>query len=137
MCSIDWEEVRKRIDAEDNLLNARTANFLVSNGLLITALGIANSPIGGPDNNGDLLGIVLTLLGLSVSIVWVLCSFQSWRVIRNLWSTIRPEERSDVDKIVEKALFSPGWRRPTNLLALLLPVLFIGSWAVLFVGHAS
>jgi ABC-type amino acid transport system permease subunit len=69
------DEIRKRIQVEDELLNSRTTIFLATNGLWAAAAGISTT---------FHLQIGIGILGVLVSTMWVMCSWQSWKVIRSL-----------------------------------------------------
>jgi hypothetical protein len=123
------DNFRKRIEFEDELFNSRTTIFLGTNGLWAAAAGIS----------GDFhLQIGIGILGILVTMMWLMCSWQSQRVIKELTveylkllkSSNDPENR--VEKTVQKALWSPRLR-PTNILAQWLPVLFLFVWTVFLV----
>ena len=69
------DKMRKRIEYEDELFNSRTTIFLATNGLWAAAVGVSEAPY---------LQIGIGILGVLVSIMWVMCSWQSWKVIRAL-----------------------------------------------------
>ena len=119
-------DVRKRIETEDALLNTRTQIFLVLNGLLITALGAAGQ--------SEPLKLLIALLGLVVCVPWVLCAHQSWKVIRDLTIAITSDP-GPIERIVQNALFKPGWKRPTDLLARFLPRVFVAVWVIVCIPH--
>ena len=122
--------LRKRIEVEDELLNSRTTILLGTNGLWAAAVGIGNE---------GSLNIGIGILGLLLSIIWLMCSLQSWKVIKAL--TIRyhklldpSNDRNDeVEQIVQDYLARQKWRRPTNILAQWLPILFLSVW-IIFLG---
>jgi hypothetical protein len=65
--------LRKRIEVEDELLNSRTTILLGTNGLWAAAVGISgDSP----------LRMGIPILGILLSIIWLMCSLQSWKVSR-------------------------------------------------------
>jgi hypothetical protein len=78
----------------------------------------------------------LTLLGLAISIPWAMCSWQSWKVIGRLTQASALFTDDEVEKMVQSVLFRPGWKRPTDLLAILLPRVFMVAWALAFAAHA-
>lgn len=69
------DKMRKRIEYEDQLFNSRTTIFLATNGLWAAAVGVSSVLP---------LQIGIGILGVLVSIMWVMCSWQSWKVIRAL-----------------------------------------------------
>lgn len=120
---------RKRIEFEDNLLVTRTGVFLVPNGLLVTAIGVGTT---------EPFKCMIALLGLMVTGIWLVCSLQSWKVIRAL--TIahlgKADDGGGVEEVVQGVLAKPGILRPTDLLAKALPSLFLIAWLVMFFAHA-
>jgi hypothetical protein len=120
-------EFRQRIMREDDLLHSRTMVFLVTNGLLMTAAGIS----------GDFaFRLAISILGIMITISWMIVSWQNWNVIRQLTIEYRkhyPEH--PIENIVQKALLKPGWRRPTNLIAKPIPIMFLITWIALLLIH--
>lgn len=117
------KKIRDRIQNEDNLLNSRTSIFLITNGLLLTAVGVSNNFI---------FQIILAILGALVTAFWWMYSWQNWEVIKAL--TIEIMKITDVDPvelIVQKELWHHGWRRPTDLISKCLPLLFFVTWIVI------
>jgi hypothetical protein len=136
---------RKRIEFEDGLLNSRTSVFLIVNSLWLAAIGI------GIDQN---LRLGVVVFGLIVSLIWLICSLQSFLVIRGLTKVyltlIKTGGTFYADDIVQNQLSRPKWifvknpnrlkgirrtlkrirlwLRPTNLLAVWLPGLFLIAW---------
>jgi hypothetical protein len=125
------DKIRKRIEYEDELFNSRTTIFLATNGLWAAAVGVSSVLP---------LQIGIGILGVLVSIMWVMCSWQSWKVIRALTRNrlkllkdqIEYQAEYQVEEIVQDALWRPGYR-PTNILAKWLPILFLSIW-VIFLG---
>jgi hypothetical protein len=114
------DKVRQRIETEDELLNSRTTIFLGINGLWAAAVGIGNAPH---------LQIGITILGVLVSIMWLMCSWQSWQAIKALTRKHHQLADDPVEEIVSGALWSRRLR-PTNILAHWLPTLFLFIWIV-------
>jgi hypothetical protein len=111
---------RERIVREDDLLNSRTVLFLVTNGLLLTAVGLGGDP---------LVRILICILGSIITIAWLMTSYQNWRVIWALTRSYRKHWASDhFEDIVQGALFKPGWKRPTALIAIAIPWVFQIVW---------
>jgi len=119
----DLDRVRERIQIEDELLNSRTTIFLATNGLWAAAVGF-----------GDELHIRMGIgiLGALVSIMWVMCSWQSWKVIRRLTICYEKTSTDPIQKVVRCELWSTRYR-PTNILAKWLPILFVSAWVVFLV----
>jgi len=114
------QEFRERIVREDDLLDSRTTLFLVTNGLLLTAIGLSK------DNP---IQILISVLGCIVTSGWILTSFQTWRVIRNLTRDyLKQYKRKYIEKIVRESMFKPGWRRPSNIIAIIIPIVFLITW---------
>ena len=121
-------EFRQRIIREDDLLHARTIVFLVTNGLLMTAVGISDD---------FAFRLVISILGIMVTISWMIVSWQNWNVIRQLTSEYWKQHPEDpIENAVQKALLKPGWRRPTNLIAKPIPTMFLITWIALLLIHS-
>ena len=119
---------RKRIEYEHNLLITRTGIFLIPNGLLVTAIGVGTT---------EPFKCLIAFLGLAVAGIWLVCSLQSWKVIKALTiAHLNKEDGGEVEKVVQTALARPGILRPTDLLAKVLPALFLIAWLVMFFAHA-
>ncbi len=120
-------EFRHRIMREDDLLNTRTTVFLITNGLLLTAVGISSDFI---------IRLIVSILGTIITICWIICSWQNWKVIKYLTIEYRNKYRNNyIENIVQSAMFKPGWRRPTNIIAKLLPNSFLLTWIAILVLH--
>jgi len=118
---------RERIIREDDLLNSRTTVFLITNGLLLTTVGITGD---------ELFRMLISVLGFLVTISWVIFSWQNWKVIKNLTIEYRKHYKSDyIEEIVQNSMFKPGWRRPTDLIAKVLPMVFLLTWIAVLVGY--
>ena len=124
--SEDLSRIQERIDAEDTLLHARTTIFLVSNGLLLASLGI--QAYGS-------FRLVFVLLGVLVTIVWVLVGWQSRRIIRAFHTERAKFSAAIAVQVAQRVLPKPGLIRPVDLIALWLPLIFLLAWvlAALFV----
>jgi len=123
--------LRRRIEYEDGLLNTRTTIFIATNGLLLAAIGLGATGV---------LSYAISGLGLFVSVMWFLCGRRSLNILRKLTKEYLGQGRSDVEdgdtlakieKIVQDALGSHGWRRPTALIARGLPIVFLAGWMVI------
>ena len=112
--------IRKRIKIEDALLNARTEWFILPNGIMIAAFSLAH--------NTPYLGDLVMIFGFLTSIVWFVCLRQSWKVIKALTISLHNPSLKPVEKIVQHALGKPGLWRPTDLVARVLPGMFIVFW---------
>jgi len=116
-------EFRQRIMREDDLFNTRTTVFLITNGLLITAVGISWD---------FAIRLLISILGTIVTISWMIFSWQNLNVIRQLTIEYRKcHSENYIENIVQKAMFKPGWKRPTDLIAKPLPIMFLVTWIVL------
>lgn len=121
----DASEFRQRITREDDLLNKRTTVFLVTSGLLMTAVGISDDLV---------FGLIISMLGTIVTIFWVILSWQNWNVIKQLTIEYRKHHSENyIENIVQRAMFKPGWRRPTDLIARPIPFIFLIAWISLLV----
>ena len=122
-------EYRERIILEDNLLISRTTIFLVTNGILLTAVSIANDPI---------VGILIAILGLVITVFWFICSWQNWKVIKNLTiKNLKANKNAPdpVEEVVQKSLCKHGWRRPTDIIAKPLPAVFLVIWTAIIIVY--
>ncbi len=122
---MNQETLRKRIVEEDTLLSSRTTIFLISNGFLLNALGVANNPS---------LKIIICLLGAVIAFIWAITSHQSWRVITALheyYHELFPDDEINkkVFEVIKwKSTFGKTIFGPTELIALWLPLLILISW---------
>jgi len=116
-------ELRRRIEIEDELLNSRTTIFLGINGLWAAVVGVS-------DERGIQTGVAI--LGIIVTCMWLTCSVQSWQILRRLTKTYLQSaklgEGQSVEKIVHDVLRRYRHFRPTNILAVWLPGLFLLVW---------
>jgi hypothetical protein len=113
------EDYRKRITREDDLLNTRTGIFLVTNTLLMAASNISRTDLRLPG----------FILGFFITIFWMMCSRQSLNVLKQLTIKYRRTYPSEqIENIVQNALPHKMWMRPTYILAVILPVMFIITW---------
>ena len=120
---MNYEQLRKRIEFEDGLLNSRTTIFLVTNGFWMAVIGV-----GG---NVTVLHVGIAILGLLVSFLWSASSWQSWKVIKALSITVsKLKPPSSIEEIVQNALFAHGWKRPTDIQGRWLPLIFVGTWII-------
>ncbi len=118
-------EFRHRIMREDDLFNTRTTVFLITNGLIMTAVGISGEVS---------IRLVLSILGTLITIAWLMCSFQSWKVIRKLTIKYRKHDPDNyIENIVQDEMFKRRWKRPTDLMAKPLAITFLITWLVLLV----
>jgi hypothetical protein len=125
------DKIRHRIEVEDGLLNSRSTIFLGINGLWVAAVGVSSD---------QYLRAGVALLGILVSLLWLICSWQSQLVIASLTKTYqRLHSENQLEKIVQTELKGFGWLRPTNILASLLPCLFVVTWIIVlwWVSHGS
>ena len=123
----DGSEFRQRIMREDDIFNTRTTVFLVTNGLLMTAVGISDD---------FAIRLLISILGTIVTVSWMMFSWQNLNVIRQLTIEYRKHHPENyIENIVQKAMFRPGWKRPTDLIAKPLPIMFITTWIVLLLIH--
>jgi len=114
------EKIRARIEYEDELFNSRTTIFLGTNGLWAAAAGISNVLP---------LQIGIAVLGILVTIMWAMCSWQSWKVIKALTTKYLGLGGDKVERIVREALWGRRFS-PTTILAKWLPMLFFCVWIV-------
>lgn len=123
----DAGDFRRRIVREDDLLNSRTTLFLVTSGLLLTAVGL------GED---ELIKISVSTLGIIVTTGWLMTSLQNWSVIANLTREYRKHHAGDyIERIVQDSLLPPGWRRPTYIIAIILPMVFLITWMFIMIVY--
>jgi hypothetical protein len=92
-------EFRQRIMREDDLLHTRTIVFLVTNGLLMTAVGISDD---------FAFRLVISILSMMVTISWMILSWQNWDVIRQLTIEYRKRySENHIENVVQKAMLKP------------------------------
>jgi hypothetical protein len=93
----------------------------------MTAAGVANDPM---------VGILIAILGFIVTVFWLICSRQNWKVIKNLTIKHLADKKHDpVEEVVQQSLFKHGWRRPTDLIAKPLPGVFLIIWIVIIIVY--
>lgn len=118
--------IRQRTIEEDTLLGARTVAFLIGNGFVLTALG-ANSNL--------LYGGAIAIFGFALSILWMLTSIQSHRVIQSLHRLRLTIKETDPinDAVIQSTLWKPGYFStllgPTALISIWLPFMVVLLWA--------
>ncbi len=123
MAPLNQDDLRRRIKTENTLLNSRTTIFLATNGLWLAAMGWHDL--------GQLRWLIAPT-GLTLSVVWFICGRQSRNVINGLtglYLTSFPDD--PIEKMVRDALWSHGWRSPTDLLGWELPLAFTSCWSIL------
>ena len=129
---LDPAALQARIDAEDALLNTRTQIFLVPLSVLVGALGVAGTVS---------LKLCVSVLGLLVTVFWIMCSLQSWQVIKRLTvAKLTNENNGDGDAPVEKTAQEALWRvglRPTDVLAVMMPGVFLAVWTISTLVHLA
>ncbi len=115
-----YDQLRHRIEREDDLLNARTNIFLVLNGLAAVAVGIDTGMSGR---------LIISIVSCLANILWLMCSIRSLQALKILAEELA-KQRPDhpIEKIVQKALGKNRWLRPSPMLSLYLPFLVIGAW---------
>jgi len=130
---LDRDRLRARIQVEDSLLNSRTTIFLAINGLWIAV-------VGRSDDVYMRKGVAT--LGILISLMWLICSWQSLLLIRKLTREYCDRFDDELEEIVQAELSRPKWPRfkkarlllrPTNILANYLPSLFVITWALLLI----
>ena len=122
---MDNERIRKRTVEEDSLLGARTTSFLIGNGFVLTALG------ANPEADYK---SVIAVFGLVMSVLWLLTTSQSWRVIQALHKLRGSTEEVDVidDAVRNATLWKAGSAKrflgPSALIATWLPLTVLFLW---------
>jgi len=148
----DVEEFRARIKIEDNLLNTRMNIFITLSALWLVVVSFIKD--GTTDFNVTLPFI---LIGIVINIIWLICSYQSRRIISYLTNIVvtklgkieeneikkrNAKEKSVfynkrfVEKTVQYAL--PNYifqTRPTDLLSIWLPFLILNGWGFLVLSE--
>lgn len=119
----EFVELIEKIKSEDNLLNSRVNIFLVLEGLLLTAYSFEKSSKGE---------IVFVPLGIFLTVVWFLCTLQSWLTLEALHSYRKKHAfQSDISKVADKGLLPLLILHPNTLLSFTLPLGFLISWIAL------
>jgi hypothetical protein len=117
----------KRIEKENAKLHSNTFAFLLANTIVLVAFGISDDV---------LIRFIISLLGVFITLIWMFYAWQIWRGIRDLTNAFYKTTTPDyLDTILKQALFKPGWLKPTNLVAKLLPFTFLIAWLVLLILH--
>lgn len=121
------KDYRKRIIREEGLLNSYSSVFLITSGLLLTAFGISDDVTAR---------LILSFLGLIMTITWSLCTWQSWKILTELNHDYRKIYNLNyLEEIVQNALFKSGWWRPAFLISKVLPIIFLITWLLFFILH--
>jgi|LGVE01.1.fsa_nt_gb hypothetical protein len=124
----DAQKLRDRMDKEDNILFNRIEIFLTANALLIASAEF--SKFQGDANY--LLIKSIAVLGTALTLLWFLCSFQTYRVIKELqkrYIAIIKDNKSNVDNLVFSNLFSTEWLRPIPIMAIFIPSILLLFWS--------
>jgi hypothetical protein len=121
------KDYRKIIIREEGLLNSYSSVFLITSGLLLTAFEISDDATAR---------LILSFLGLIITITWSLCTWQNWKVINELTHDYRKIYNINyLEEIVQNAMFKSGWRRPAFLISRVLPIIFLLTWLLFFILH--
>ena len=116
-------KLRQMIVLEDSYLQERTNIFLVASGLLVTAAGVSN------DSSFQL---VIALLAIVVCVFWFLCAYQSYKIVVYLHAQYAERYHDDeFASAIQGMLFRNRFLRPTELLSLVLPMVFLFTWLIL------
>jgi len=122
---MDHKAIRQRTVEEDTLLGSRTTAFLIGNGFVLTALG----------SNKDMpYSWGIAIFGLILSLVWILTTVQSHRVIQSLHKLRLNLDTPDIinDAVSATTFWKPGYFRtllgPTALIAIWLPFVVVVLW---------
>ena len=120
------QEIRKRMYEQSIHLNNRTNNFLLVNSILIA---------GSQLNKNTIISISIIVVGFILAIFWFLTSFQSKAIIKNLAIAYHQND-DDIDRLIEEKKLPIGFR-PTDILAIWLPLIFLLLWIVLFLIYSD
>lgn len=122
---MDHQSIRQRTVEEDTLLGSRTTAFLIGNGFVLTALG----------SNRDMeYSWAIAIFGLVLSLVWLLTTLQSHRVIQALHKMRLTLDQSDLinDRVADATFWKAGYFStffgPTALIAIWLPFVVLVLW---------
>ena len=122
-----YKLIRERWDKEDELLLARTGVFLTANSILCAALGF--------QSQNQIFQIGVAFVGLILSILWLLTSLQSYRIIGKLFflcKDVIPHGLMEIYKI--KRFLGV---RPTSVFCKWIPGLIITGWLVFIIWSLS
>ncbi len=144
----DIAEFRERIRLEDNLLNSRMNIFITLSALWLVVVSFIKD-----STNNFTITLPFIFIGILITIIWLVCSYQSRRVISFLTNIVvtklKEIEASElakrnkdeknlylnknfVEKTVQFALPNYIFKtRPTDLLSIWLPSLILDGWAFL------
>lgn len=118
----NWDKLRRRIEHEDGLLNARVNIFLVLNGLGAASFGLSKSYAAQ---------IVIAVVVLTVNLLLWLCTLQTALVIRNLTTEYIHDADDPIDKCVRHSLkWLPRRLRSTFILGVWLPLVLFLGWII-------
>jgi len=120
--SVTYDQLRHRIEREDELLNARTGIFLVVNGLTAVAVGI---------DQRFASRLLVAIVSALINVLWLVCSLKSRQVLKALTvHLLKRFPEHPVERIVQTALGSSHCIRPTTILSIYLPGLVALGWLV-------
>ncbi len=126
MCNIDQKELWKQINIENEILNTRTNFFLLAN----TLLAVINYK-GNDQAKYVCLAIIIT------DIIWLLSSYQSKKVILKLIKELKELKEDKIYKLIDSQLCNIELLRPTELLSIILPCIFIIAWLLIIINIFS
>jgi hypothetical protein len=117
-----YDQLRHRIEREDELLNARAGVFLVLNGLTAVAAGVSQ-----PAASRFLVCIVSAV----INALWLLCSLKSRAVLKAVTVyMLKRFPEHPLEKIIQTALGPWQSIRPTTILSIYIPALVTLGWLV-------
>ncbi len=123
----DAQSYRARIVREDDLLNSRTTLFLVTSGLLLTAVGLSQDRI---------IPVLISSLGIIVIVSWIVVSHQNKKVVATLTASYRKNHGDDyIEALVQGALSKSHALRPNGIVAIVLPRVFLVIWISIFIVY--
>lgn len=121
-----YDQLRHRIEREDDLLNARTNIFLVLNGLTAVAVGIDSCMT---------IRLIISIVSWLANVLWLMSSIRSLQALKTLNHEIVTKiPDHPIEKIVQDAVGKNLWFRPSPILGLYLPILVTVAWMVAIVA---
>jgi len=119
------QQLKNRIQREDDLVNARINIFLVLNGLGAVAVSLSVSP-GSK--------YLISLVGVAVNVLWIILSIQCLIIIFRLTKKLIDLgiEEDLAEQIVQSALSKTIMFRPNAILLIYIPFIILSAWVVGF-----
>jgi hypothetical protein len=126
-----YKSIRERQDKEDELLNLRTGSFLTANTILFAVTQLQKGNDLFLRENCVALNYGIAIVGILVTIFWILISFRTSLYI-NYFASIRKKVSPHYTKFIPEYKSSNLLLFPTTIVALWLPLIILSSWFAFF-----